>query len=65
MSDELANTYARLRASTCAMLGFDAATLSAVQDVRVSMVAGLRLELDRLERFSCAARRLIRGCWCS
>ena len=48
MSD-VADVYARLSSETAKLLGFDVAALSPAQDVRVSMVAGLRLEFDRLQ----------------
>jgi hypothetical protein len=49
MSDGTIDVYEKLRRETATLLGFDADTLTPSQDVRVSMVAGLRLELDRLQ----------------
>jgi hypothetical protein len=44
----IADLYASLRAETARMLGYDLAALTPPQDVKLGMVAGLRLELDRL-----------------
>lgn len=44
----IADLYASLRSETAKMLGYDLAALTASQDVKLGMVAGLRLELDRL-----------------
>ena len=48
MSD-VADVYARLRVETAKMLGLDISALSAADEVKVGKVAGLRLELDRLQ----------------
>jgi hypothetical protein len=53
MSDADALLYKRLRAETAQLLGYDAASLTTAQSVKVELVASLRLGIDGL-----AARQL-------
>jgi hypothetical protein len=45
---DVADVYARLRAETAKMLGYDIADLTAVQTLRLDLAASLRLEIDRI-----------------
>mgnify|MGYP001163432420 CR=1 FL=1 len=45
----IAEVYSRLRIETAKLLAFDINALTPSQEVKLGMVAGLRLELDRLQ----------------
>ncbi len=49
MSDDRVELYQQLRGSIAELLGLDVTKLTASQDVQVSTIASLRLELDRLQ----------------
>jgi hypothetical protein len=56
MSDD--ELYGRLRAETIELLGFNADTLTAVQSVKVDLVASLRLALDHFVGQQLAGERI-------